>query len=358
MIGRQNHHHVAAAHDAIEQRQQVAERLVEPQHHVLHLPRAGSVQVVGAIERREAEREQIGHVVFAELLTLDRGLRELDHHLVHHRARREGRVRLRAGRWQAARERVGEHARHAVPVGLERALVFPAVLLHGPEQLPLLGVVPIGELLVVEGLHPGRHGLSVIRAGHEAAELLVKPPRLAELARHRDRRARLAREGQRLASAPRRCAQPVRQGLGQEVRGRDVVVADGRLEDRVVRVGEDRVELAGGAVEDLVRDDAVPPRVGAGDERRVARAGDALGELVVHRGHEGAFVDQPREAALQPRPVFLQHVGAQRVDADEDRQARRPGEGGEGDDDAAERDEAAHHGAAQIGRFRRHGRAS
>src|SRR5262249_53718245 len=91
----------------------------------------------------------------------------------------------------------------------------------------------------------------------------------------------------------------------------------------VIGIRKDRSWFASGAADQIVRDDAMPPRIGSGGKSRVARGSGSLRVVIAGCREECALRDQPCQPPFEPRSGPQQKVAAERIHDDDDGEPRR-----------------------------------
>jgi len=225
VIARDHHRPVAGTELLVEQLEKLAELNVEAQLVVPHLPRFVAPAVADVVVRREADHEEVGDPILAEVFAGDRGTRRIEHELVTDRGRvkRFGRLLRRRGIVRESRS--------------ETFLAELAVLIVGRagepreqrriERRPHLARAwrdRIRGVIIGQPRGLGR------QEGLPARGLDVVPDRRAGMTKHQDRRAIFEADRDRLRAGLRggdRIAEPVH---AQPLRRRRSICGLGRVE--------------------------------------------------------------------------------------------------------------------------------
>ena len=187
VVGRQRDDDVLHADPFVDEVEQFADRAVESEDHIKRLGGVRAVAVAHRVEGGEADRQQVGDLVRAQVLRLDQGLGEVLEVAVDEGRPVDGRVEAVPLDVEAA-HRVGERVDEGAAV--ERFDVVGRRVVEREERVPGVGEVDGQPVLVVEGLDPRGLGLlvAVVGRGDEAAGGPAVPPGAVRVvSAHQDR---------------------------------------------------------------------------------------------------------------------------------------------------------------------------
>ena len=325
-VGGEHHEHAALSGPPLGLVEQAAEGAVEPQQVVHLLLAVGPVAVADHVGGREADAQDVGGLVTAEVVALQGRRREVEQDLV--RERRPSQVVVELESRRDAADGVREHHVLAVELAVDRIRACEARVAGGVRQqgLPDTAGVRVDEALRVPCVEPAGRPIGVPRAGHETAVgRLVPVGRVGPTPGRQDRGAVLERDPDH-ARRGRGRLQHVADREGIEVRrrrGSSAAAADEAHRGVVHHVHA----LAQRPVVPGVAHDARAARRAAREQHRVPRAGLGAGVAVQGVGEHGAALGEPLESSRVQRPEAIQVVGAHLVDGDEEDKPRRGGRG-------------------------------
>ena len=318
MIGGKRDDHVLHADLLVDEVEQFADRPVESQDGVQRFRSVGAEAVADRVEGGEAERQQVGDLVLAQVLRFDQGLGQVTEVAVQEGRPVDGGVERRPFHRVTA-QRVGERVDRQTT--LERLDVVRRGVLERHQRLPSGAEEHVETALRVEVVEPRGPRVAVAVVGRcdpAAGRAAVPPGAVGVVPAHQDRRPVLAAGGEHLGLRPGGLHQVAESGC-QHVARRHAVLGVAAA----VRV------VPAFAVEPAVADDPVPAGKHARRQGGVPGGGLGGGVEVVRVGEDDAFLEQPGQTAREQGAEALQVVPSHLIDdQQEDESGRALGDGG------------------------------